>query len=93
MNVSEYIKDEINLIIAQMKATNMLDVEFSDDVLMDEVIFTHWDNISTELYLGHGGTMEVKNPNYPTNERMFNDCQNDASELIERTRLHIRSLK
>lgn len=84
--MNEYINSQINKAVQRMNDIGVIDSEFGDDVLMDDLIFEYWDNIATELYLTRGGKMETQSPNYPVNERMFNDCQNDATDMIEQAR-------
>lgn len=59
-----------------------LNVDDFDDTLQDDEAFELWDNIATEEYIRQGGTFTAKDPNEPTDPKLFEDCQAWATDLI-----------
>jgi hypothetical protein len=59
-----------------------LNVDDFDETLQNDDAFELWDNIATQEYERQGGEFNDDDPNEPSDSRLFEDCQEWATDFI-----------
>lgn len=59
-----------------------LNLDDFDDTLQNDEAYALWDDIAVEEYERQGGKFLEDDPNEPADLRLFEDCQQYATDLI-----------